>query len=853
MRTLISKNIFPLLYFIMITILTILAAYTYDIYKEYHKIEIKIEKNEQFNHLNKLLKALEEERIHSAIYMALEDEKSQIDLQKQRSRVNTLIEKRVTLNSIKELRKIIDQTQGSKHFNDTLISYNNRLINPIISHLKKIAKTDNELNRLKLIVLREAITHENTFLAFILSKKSIMSNHDLGYWDKILSSMSLPNFIPYANKEIETEIKKNLQLDSFSTIGFKERVEIFLDAKTGEYLIPYNRWSKVEKAKIDRIDNADKSISSYFKRQLEDNLVNKEREMNKYIYIALLSLILLMFILAFINASRKIHRDSLLLKDTLMDIEVDLDEQKKREIKRILKHNDSIVIYKFLANAIKEPSQAKDLFLANMSHEIRTPLNGIIGFTKLLQDTPLNEEQQEMVSIINESSNLLLSIVNDILDFSKLNAGKIEIEHTPFDPISTFENSIDNYMAQAGEKEIELKVKIDPNIPLELLGDPTKLSQILSNLLSNAIKFTPKGGIIQVSILLIKETATNVNIHFAVKDSGIGITEEEKGKIFDAFSQADASTSRKYGGTGLGLSITSQFIEHMGGKLNIESVLAEGTTFFFSLKIEKPEKKKRRKRLNLNQFKIGYIPPNNQKNIEKSLRVYTEYQGAKFNLYKADTILTLSKEELPDLLFVDYSCFKNQKEINPFLNLPIKIILLSTDNKKNELDRLKEKVDKILYKPVNFSRTTKSLEILKEIKEEKKEPSSKELDLKGVKALIAEDNLINQKLMMSILRQFNMDVTLVKNGEEAVEIAKKETFDIIFMDIQMPIMGGIEATDKIFYDELDSERDHVPIIALTANALEGDREKYLDSGMDGYLSKPINIKELKELLKKFEI
>ncbi len=846
MKLLSSKNISPFIIFIAIILLSILASYTYDIYKEYHKIEIRIENSKRFNHLNKLLKLLEEERIYSSIYMAQQNKKSKHELNEKRQDVNNLVEKKISIESIRKIRKDVDSMVNSENFNSSLIQ-------PIISHLKRIAKTDDELNQLKLITLREIITHENAFLAFFLSKKMAMTNKDLSYWDHLLSKMTLSRFIPYKNKEIDTKIKKELKLNSFYDINFNDRVKIFLDTKTGDYTISAKEWIKVGKEKIERIDKTESIIASAEERQLADTLVDKEREMNKYVYIALLSLILLMFVLAFINSSRKIHRDSLLLKDTLMDIEVDLDEQKKREIKRILKRNNTIEIYQFLANAIKEPSQAKDLFLANMSHEIRTPLNGIVGFTKLLQETKLNEEQQEMVSIINESSNLLLSIVNDILDFSKLNAGKIEIEETPFDPIGTFENAIDNYMAQASEKRIELKVQIDPNIPLVLLGDPTKLSQILSNLLSNAIKFTPSGGIIQVSIVVIKETSTSTNIHFSVKDSGIGITEEEKGKIFDAFSQADASTSRKYGGTGLGLSITSQFIEHMGGKLNIESILAEGTTFFFSLKITKTEEKKRRNRLNLNQFIVGYIPPNNQKNIDKSLKVYTEYQGAKFNTYKPQKLLKLPHNQLPDLLFLDYACFKEKDQITPFLKLPLKIILLSTDNKKNELDKLKEHVDKILYKPVNFSRTTKSLEILKEIKRERKEPLSKDLELKGIKALIAEDNLINQKLMQSILRQFDMDVTLVKNGEEAVIAAKKQIFDIIFMDIQMPIMGGVEATDKIFYDELDNEQNHVPIIALTANALEGDREKYLDSGMDGYLSKPINIKELKEILKKFEI
>jgi signal transduction histidine kinase/CheY-like chemotaxis protein len=585
---------------------------------------------------------------------------------------------------------------------------------------------------------------------------------------------------------------------------------------------------------------------------LQRAFLRKDREMNKYIFISLLVLVLLFLASTIIHILRNIKKDKLFLKDTLRDIEVDLDESKKKEIKEILLRNDSIEVYKFLANAIKEPNSAKDQFLANMSHEIRTPLNGIIGFTKLLKDTPLFQDQKEMVSIIEYSSNNLLNIVNDILDFSKIKAGKVELESLTFDPVEKFEATIDTFIAQAREKDITLKVSVDPYIPKELLGDPTKISQIIANLINNAIKFTPDGGDIEISIQETSETKESAIVKFSVKDSGIGITAKEKSKIFEAFSQADISTSRKYGGTGLGLTIASQFIEKMGGELDIESSIGEGSLFFFSIKLKKPKELKRRTKLDLIQFTVGYIPPNNSSRVDENLKRYVEYQGAEFTLYTQEEILNLSNNRLPNLLFIDYACFDMEDEINPLLALPLKIVLIVADDRKRELNNIRDGIDRFLYKPVNFSRTIKSLTILKSSeKDEKNKMEDNFRHFDGIKALVAEDNSINQKLIKAVLNRFGIEVIIVDNGEKALKFRKESSCDIIFMDVQMPIMGGIEATENILDFEIEHNKKHIPIIALTANALQGDREKYISYGMDDYLSKPMSIEKLKNILLKF--
>jgi len=861
MRLLSNKNISLFLIFITAVILSFLASHTYEVYKEYQKIERDIYNRELFNILNTILDSVEEERLSSAIYMGRKDSISLHQLKESRIELDTLVykvqknisyRKQITpiLNELIEVRSRVDMLD-SNYLNILFNSYQDKIIKPIFSHISKIANLDHRLNELKLIRLKENINMENSFLAFMLGDRRAMSSQDLSYWDTILSKMVLSNFVPFENKSIETKINEALDMKSFFRIGFENRVQLFLESQSGNYSLSVEDWLESVDEKLKRLEEVEYIFISNSKMSLEKQLLQKERKMNKYLFVSLLILIVLILLLGMLITWNNIKRDRLFLEDTLRDIEVDLDEKKKQEIKEILKRNDSIEIYKFLANAIKEPNRAKDLFLANMSHEIRTPLNGIIGFTRLLKDTPLIEEQKEIVSIIEDSSNNLISIVNDILDFSKIKAGKVELEVISFNLIEKFEASIDTYIAQAREKDIELKVHVDPRIPMELLGDPTKISQIITNLISNAIKFTPRGGDVEISISELSDSKDNVVVKFSVKDSGIGIAPDEKGKIFDAFSQADVSTSRKYGGTGLGLSISSQFIKYMGGKLDIESQKGEGASFFFSIKFKKSTNIRERRKLNLNRFRVGYIPPTNNSRVDRSLKEYTEYLGAKFSIYDRDTLLHLLDSQLPDLLFIDYACFDKEGEIDAFIELPVKIVLISSGHRKKELEVIKDRIDKFLYKPVNFSRTIKSLEILKEHKKETVDREDKPLKFNDVTALVAEDNLVNQKLIKSVLNRFGVDVTIVSNGEEAVAYRRKDEYDIIFMDVQMPVMGGIRATEEIYSFELENNKRHIPIIALTANAIRGDKEKYISAGMDAYLSKPMNINELEDVLVKF--
>ena len=861
MRLLSNRNISYFFIAITIIAIAILAYYTLNLYREYQKIEKKIENQIVFNRLSSLLKEVEKEQFFSAVHLAKNNKYTSNKLYQQRLKTNEVVLKNKHLLKSDVLiifsKSLTTVRQEVNKFDLEYVKilsegYQQSIIQPIIVNMEKVANSNCKINELMLIRLRDSINLENSFLAYSILASKRMTSQDLIFWESILARRVLPSFVTSQEREIFVKLHAILDLDTFPQIGSEERVQLFLDSKKGEYTLSLNDWLEIVNEKVKKIDEAENILVYNAKITLDNQLLRKEREVNKYIFIFLLLLILLALVLSMVHLLGNINRDRRFLKNTLREIEIDVDEEKKRELEALIHRNDSIEIYKFLANAIKEPSRAKDLFLANMSHEIRTPLNGIVGFTKELQTTELNEEQREMLDIIEESSNHLIHIVNDILDFSKLKAGKVELESIPFNPIAKFEASIDTFVAKAREKNIEFKVNIDPLLPTELLGDPTKILQILNNLISNAIKFTVDEGVVEISIIQLANNPSDVEVRFLVKDSGIGVNAEEKEKIFDEFSQADASTNRKYGGTGLGLSISSQFVKYMGGELKIESKVGEGSSFYFTLILKKTSASKEREKKNLQQFKVGYIPPTKNRSVDAYLRTYIEYQGAEFNIYDQFELFNVAESELPQLLFIDYRCFDKEGEIERFVDLPLKIVLIVAENREGELGDIRNKIANILHKPVNFTRMSRALDVLNklpsrdEIKNE--EP---EFKFQGKKALVAEDNVINQKLIKSILTRYGIDVTVVKNGEEALVYRKIEKYDIIFMDIQMPVMGGIEATHKILELESENSENHVPIVALTANALEGDREKYLAGGMDAYLSKPMNLKELEKVLVDF--
>jgi len=504
----------------------------------------------------------------------------------------------------------------------------------------------------------------------------------------------------------------------------------------------------------------------------------------------------------------------------------------------------------------ENPCKERDLFFASITHEMRTPLNGISGFAQILHESPLSDEQRELVETIQSSSAHLLELINSILDFSKIQSGRLTIEKTPFNLFRQIEDAVDTHALSASQKDVELGLYIDPEITPVLVGDRVKISQIIINLLSNAIKFTNSYGRVNLIVEKLEEDAQSVRLKFAVRDTGIGIDPQEQKTIFDPFLQATSTERKKSSGTGLGLAITSKLVEMMGGRLELESKPGEGSCFCFTLTMEKSRTKE--SALYAKQFlglRTGLLMPNRavDREIDRYLERYLRYLGTDFEILYHDEVLEQDQPPaLPDILFVDQRYARQENELDRILALDTKIVLMTTATIKREYAVNAAIVDRIIHKPINLSKIARAL---KACTQRVQSVAVREIDiersLKGLRVLVAEDNLINQKLMRHILENMEIEVTIADNGKKALDYFRQEQYDMVFMDIQMPIMDGIETSKAIVAYEEDRHLRHVPIIALTASSRPEDTEHYLNAGMDAHLTKPIDIEEIKAVMARY--
>ena len=877
MKIINNRNIFNLLIVVVMAILAFFSYYTYVSYVEYESTRNSTQSTYFVKEMDELLDTIEKERLYSAIYMGKEGKVGFQKVKEARVAVDNAIVKLSTyvnankkfqtyekrLNAASEnlnhVRSKVD-TLSSDYKNIFFEVYHKKIFQSLTGAMRIVSSQDASTDMksylslyTKFTVLKENSELENTGIFFVLSGAKKMSDEDLVFWDAILVNDTLPEFNTLTNKAIIAKLGALITPEEFAKIGSAERVKILYGAQTGEYPISSNEWFTQVEKKMDYIALAKSVLKLTMDQYTEDRVSQSKEVMIEYGIGALFTLVILLILLVIYY---NINKDKQLFEDTLKDIEAVLNLEQQKELKKLIDNREVNQIYKFLTNTIREANQAKDLFLANMSHEIRTPLNGIVGFTQLLKSTPVNDEQQEFITVIENSSDNLLTIVNDILDLSKIKVDKIELESIPFNAVEKFESAIESYGARAAEKDIELGVFIDPDIPSELIGDPTKISQIIINLISNAVKFTSSRGEVDVRIEKLSENDKVATVKFSVRDTGIGITPEQKEKIFDAFSQADVSTSRKFGGTGLGLAISAKLVTFMGGTLDIESKEGEGSTFFFTLSFNKTEENVERVVPNMHGLEIALVVPDHKMKslVNENLEIYVHTAGAELKTYTGEELLKNRTFDLPDILFIDHRYCGREGELESYLDLDTKIVLLTTGDKKKKIEILQERIDRIVYKPVNLTKALKSFDVLYENDSDKKkfplENANKKI-FHDVSVLVAEDNTINQKLINNILTSLGIDVSIANNGEEALELRKNEAYDLIFMDIQMPVMGGIEATKQILQYEEKERKHHVPIVALTANALQGDREKYINAGMDNYLSKPIEIVDLTNVIKEY--
>ncbi len=819
--------------------------------------------------LNNIFDALREERLESALYLAKATTKNPETLEatyvKTDRNLKILIE---VAQNHEDFRRYVERLEGIKPMIEPTREavrtsqasylaifyqmYHQKIALVLLDIMSEIATRQSDELKIylefyeKYLFIKEYVVVEDSVVSYILESSQNLSQREIEFWKTIVSKEKIPLLDTLPNSEAYMDISSLMSPSVFANITVSEREMIEYESRDGTYSVSVEGWHAQIKKKM-----------IYFNQVLEILMrpiseFSKEPLLLAKMWIVGYGLVVLLLIgigtkLLWVLAQKRNYNS--IDEETLKEIESVFEKAEQKEISRLIDGGKTNQSYKYFLKTIKEVNASKDFFLASISHQIRTPLNGIVGFVQLLKDSKPTDEQKELIGVIEKSTEQLLGAVNDVLDLSKIQTNKMELEKIPFDLIEKVETAMESYAVKATEGKIDFQLFVDPKLPTSIEGDPAKLVQVIGNLVSNAIKFTPQNGEVSVSIKKIFEDSDNVHINFSVSDTGIGMSEDQRSKLFQTFTQQETGRGRKVPTGGLGLTIANKLVQLMDGVLEVESEVDEGSSFFFTLILPKAYNAAKRTVERLDGFTVGILNPHigDQYYINENLEMYVRYTGASV-VHLTDESLMEIKEKgtLPDILFVDHLYRQRGGEFEKFLVFSTKTIVISTGDQKRNLKRYGKRIDRILFKPINFTKTLKVLS-----NKTSNEMVGQKVRFERIKILVAEDNKINQKLMLNILHGFDIEANFVDNGQSAYEERKNFQYDMIMMDIEMPIMDGIEATQKIIAFERENMLGHVPIVALTANALPGDRTKYLGAGMDGYLAKPLQVSELLTLLGKY--
>jgi len=528
----------------------------------------------------------------------------------------------------------------------------------------------------------------------------------------------------------------------------------------------------------------------------------------------------------------------------------------KNKSKKDIYHYLESVLEGYYANEkkIEKVTKENEQFLINLSHEIRTPLQGIIGYTQLLNETSLEEDQRDCVSHIKESSEALLTATSHVLNLSKVDEEVMSLKNISFDIFEKVESVIEDFARKAEQKNITLGIYTDPALNRYWIGDSEKITRILTNLIDNSIQFSPIGGMLSVFVRSVELDGNIQSINFSIQDNRMGIDKNMQKIIFGSFIQSDIIVGRERRNDDNGLVTTSKMVELLGGKLTIESEGESGVTFSFTLSLQKDKNHKIKKITDLKSLKVGLALPDRSvyRDIDMFLEEYIRTFNAEFSIYYYDDLFGAKgyKVILPDVLIFDHRYARRKGYLNILQSLDCHKVLVTTHELKGQINQYIHKFDSIVFSPMTYDKTS---EVLEKFHRDESEfwvhnVETSKLEFENTNVLVVEDNSVNQKLIKTLLEKFKLNVTLASNGQEAFYLRQEKKYDLIFMDIEMPVMDGVEATKKILQYEVQNSLSHVPIVALTANALIGDQEKYIKAGIDYYLSKPIRLQKLKYIL-----